>query len=224
MKAIRILVTLIIILILALAVCFVTKFDKLTHQSDQNHLEKVRIGYLPIAAGLPLFVALEKGYFQEAGFDPELHRFASSNDLGTAGAADQIEALMPFALNAAFDIGAVSGIHHRLFGINIYSDQPPHIVDSLVIRRGLQISSLADIRGKRVGAFPGSVTKIFVENILAANGVKPGEYTYLELGPKDWQAALTAGSVDVASVMEPQLSQITADGAEPYLFPVSSQN
>lgn len=31
----------------------------------------VKIGYLPLAAGLPLYLALEKGYFKQAGLDVE---------------------------------------------------------------------------------------------------------------------------------------------------------
>lgn len=173
---------------------------------------KVVVGYLPIAAGLPLFVAAEKGYFSEAGFDAELVRFASSNELGTAAAAGQIDALMPFALNAAFDISTVTKKRDQLFGYNIYSDQKPHVVDYLVARKGTNIKTLADLRGRRVAGFPGSVTRIFVENILRKSGVEPKDFTYVEMGPKDWLAALQSGSIDAASVMEPQASLIISSG------------
>ena len=33
---------------------------------------KLRIGYWPVAAGLPFYAAVEKGYFKEAGIDYEL--------------------------------------------------------------------------------------------------------------------------------------------------------
>ena len=32
---------------------------------------KIRVGYWPIAAGLPFYVAIEKGFFKEAGLDVE---------------------------------------------------------------------------------------------------------------------------------------------------------
>ncbi|MBL7946789.1 MAG: ABC transporter substrate-binding protein [Flavobacteriales bacterium] len=186
---------------------------------ETGTLVKVRIGYLPIAAGLPLFVAMDKGYFKEAGFAVELTRFASSNDLGTAATTGQVDALMPFALNAGFDIGAASGKRHKLFGLNIYSDQAPHIVDYMVVRQGSGIKSLEDLRGRKVAGFPGSVTKVFVENILEQNGVKPGEYTYVALAPPEWLAALQSGAVDAASVMEPQASMITSQGVATVVIP-----
>jgi NitT/TauT family transport system substrate-binding protein len=39
---------------------------------------KLRIGYWPVAAGLPFFAALEKGYFKEAGLDVEPLKFAGA--------------------------------------------------------------------------------------------------------------------------------------------------
>jgi NitT/TauT family transport system substrate-binding protein len=173
----------------------------------------VTIGYLPIAAGLPLFVAVEHGFFNEAGFDVTLTRFSSSNELGNAGASGRVDAMMPYALNVAFDIGNVSGQHAKLFGVNTYSDKPPHIVDYFVVGPNSGITKLADLRGKTIGAFPGSVTRIFVEYVLRQAGISPEEYTYVELSPPDWQPALLSGRIDAASVMEPQYSQIIADGA-----------
>ena len=47
---------------------------------------KIRIGFWPIASGLPLYVALEKGYFKEAGLDVE--------GLKVAGAQQVMEAVL----------------------------------------------------------------------------------------------------------------------------------
>src|SRR3981081_533143 len=42
---------------------------------------KFRIGYWPVAAGLPFFVALEKGFFKEAGLDVEGLKFAGAQQV-----------------------------------------------------------------------------------------------------------------------------------------------
>ena len=39
---------------------------------------KIRIGFWPVAAGLPFFAAVEKGYFKEAGLDVEPLKFAGA--------------------------------------------------------------------------------------------------------------------------------------------------
>ena len=42
---------------------------------------KIRIGFWPIAAGLPFFAAIEKGYFKEAGLDVEPLKFAGAQQV-----------------------------------------------------------------------------------------------------------------------------------------------
>ena len=42
---------------------------------------KIRIGYWPIAAGLPFYAAIELGYFKEAGLDVEPLRFAGAQQV-----------------------------------------------------------------------------------------------------------------------------------------------
>ena len=42
---------------------------------------KIRIGYWPIAAGLPFYAALELGYFKEAGVNVEAQRFAGAQQI-----------------------------------------------------------------------------------------------------------------------------------------------
>ncbi len=42
---------------------------------------KIRIGYWPVAAGLPFFAAVEKGFFKEAGLDVEALKFAGAQQV-----------------------------------------------------------------------------------------------------------------------------------------------
>ncbi len=42
---------------------------------------KIRIGFWPVALALPFFVAIEKGYFKEAGLDVEPLKFASAQQV-----------------------------------------------------------------------------------------------------------------------------------------------
>ncbi len=42
---------------------------------------KIRIGYWPVAAGLPFFAAVDKGYFKEAGLDVEPLKFAGAQQV-----------------------------------------------------------------------------------------------------------------------------------------------
>jgi ABC-type nitrate/sulfonate/bicarbonate transport system substrate-binding protein len=178
----------------------------------------LRIGYLPVAAELPLFVAIENGYLEQAGLKWELARLASSNELGNAATADRVDILAGAASNVIFDIGTVSGKKHLVFAVNPYSNRPGHITDQLIARVGSGIKELADIRGKKVASFPGSVNRIFTYLILEKYGVPRDSYTYTEMLPKDWQPSLQTGAVDVVSALEPSATQIIHDSVGYSIF------
>ncbi len=187
--------------------------------TSQRNWTKLRIGYLPVAAELPLFVAVEQGYFQNAGIQVELIRVASSNDMGNAATADRIDILAGAASNVIFDIGTVSGKRHLLFAVNPYSNSPGHVTDHLIVRKNSGVSKLADLKGKKVASFPGSVNRIFTYLILEKHGVPRDSYSYSELLPKDWEPALQTGSVDAVSALEPNATQIIKDGVGTSIFP-----
>ena len=52
--------------------------------------DKILIGYWPIAAGLPLYVGLERGIFKEAGLQVEGAKFASAQQVAEAMIAGRI--------------------------------------------------------------------------------------------------------------------------------------
>jgi NitT/TauT family transport system substrate-binding protein len=174
--------------------------------------KKIRVGYLPIAAELPLFVAVEQGYFEKAGIQVELVRLASSNDLGTAATSDQIDILAGAASNVVFDIGLTAGKRHLLFSVNPYSNAPGHITDHLIVRKDSKINTIADLKGKKVAGFPGSV-RVLIFLILEKYGVPRDSYQYLELPPPNWQPSLQNASIDAGVALEPSATQILKDGA-----------
>ena len=187
--------------------------------SEADDFSKIRIGYLPIAAELPLFVAVEQGYLEEEGFNVELVRFTSSNELGNAATAGHIDVMSGTATNVVFDIAAVSGKKHQLFIVNPYSNTAGHITDHMIVRKGSGISDLSELSGKKIASFPGSVNRIFVNLILEKYGVNRESYEYVEMSPSNWQPALESGSIDAVSALEPAATQIMYDGVGETIFP-----
>ena len=180
-------------------------------QGCNNAPDKIKIGYLPLAAGLPLYVAFEEGYFKGEGFNAELIRFASSNEVGNATTANQIDVAF-VASNVIFDLGFVSKKKHKLIYTNPYSNSVGHITDYLLVRDTTQIKKIEDLKGKKIGIFPGSVVKVFCKLIFKKYGLNETDYELVELQPKDWNVALKTGQIDALSAVEPTASQIIADG------------
>jgi len=180
--------------------------------SQSAFARPVRIGYVPIAVALPLFVAADKGYFRDAGVEVKLQRINTSNDLGAAGTRGTVDFMMPCALNVIFDIAAVSGVKHKLFGLNVYSDKPPHIADYLLVRTNSPIQRIGDLKGKRITGHPGSATLAVVRLILQKNGVDSASFRFVPLQPAEWGPALSSGAVDAVAAVEPEASALLATG------------
>ena len=69
---------------------------------------KILIGYWPIAAGLPFYVALEKGYFKEVGLDVEAVKFASPSQIVEAMIAGRIHGSANGTASAALALGEIT--------------------------------------------------------------------------------------------------------------------
>lgn len=187
------------------------------NQSQSAHGPKVfpraRIGYVPIAVALPLFIAADNGYFKDAGVDVDLVRIATSNDLATAGTLGRVDFMMPCALDVIFNVANTSGVRHRLFGLNVYSDQPPHVADYLLVASQSKIKQIAELRGKRIAGHPSSATKAVIRLIMEKYGLTQADYTFVPLQPAEWGPALSSGAIDALAALEPQASELLASGA-----------
>jgi ABC-type nitrate/sulfonate/bicarbonate transport system substrate-binding protein len=76
------------------------------------------------------------------------------------------------------------------------------------------IASLADLKGKLISlGGPKDITRIYVERMLAPNGVKPGDFDMVFAGATAARAsALTAGAVDAAILLPAFNFQAVAKG------------
>jgi len=69
-------------------------------------------------------------------------------------------------------------------------------------RKGIQMSDLRDVEGKRVAVgAEGSGLRALTDLLLPEAGVEPGEYTPVELGGQAAANALQAGDVDIALIV-----------------------
>ena len=74
---------------------------------------KIRIGYWPVAAGLPFFAAIEKGYFKEAGLDVEPLKLASPQQVAEAMIAGRAEGSSNGTGSAALGIAEIAQLPIR---------------------------------------------------------------------------------------------------------------
>ncbi|MEK7065299.1 MAG: ABC transporter substrate-binding protein [Patescibacteria group bacterium] len=192
-----------VVLIAAMAIIGVTL---MAHKNTGETIitpAKVKIAYLPVVQGLPLYVAIEKGYFKEAGLDVEPIKFEAPNqiidallsgqaDFGAPGTASGITAISQAKKPNSLKIFAVIG-----GGSNIVNDE-------LLVKPDSQLTSIADLKGKNLGILPGIQFRTIAKEILTKNGLVPDkDIMIVELAVPLQIQALSSGQVDALLTIEP---------------------
>ena len=161
---------------------------------------KLRIGYWPVAAGLPFFVAIEKGYFKEAGLDVEAQKFAGAQQIMEAMLAGRCDGSANGAGTANLAIGEIAqpGLF-RIFATN--PSNAKNVLEEFLVPKDSPVKGFADLKGKRVASGPGIQNVTLAKTMLERAGAGAMAVTELPIGQH--VAALAAGQVDAVYTLEP---------------------
>jgi NitT/TauT family transport system substrate-binding protein len=171
-----------------------------TSSTNSENPGKISIGFWPIAAGLPLYLAVEKGYFKEAGLDVEAVKFASAQQVAEGIIAGRLQGSGNGTASGALGIAEIAS--PGLF--KIFASNPSnaeHILEQVIVAKDSPIQSIADLQGKKVASGPGAQNKAIAEAILEKNGIANPQIMQLEI--KQHVAAIEAGQIDAAYTLEP---------------------
>lgn len=165
--------------------------------SDDN---KILIGYWPIASGLPLYTALERGFFKEAGLNVEGVKFASAQQVAEAMISGRIHGSANGTASAVLALAEITS--PGLFKI-ICSNPSNHklVLDQFVVPLSSPIKSISELKGKRVASGPGIQNLTLAKIILEKNGVLDAKVSELPIGQH--VPALAADQLDAVYTLEP---------------------
>src|SRR5438876_2206540 len=166
---------------------------------------KVRDGYIGITCEVPIFTAVEKGFFKEEGLDASLVKceWANYKDVLALGGFDITHHLIMYFLKPieqGLDVKFTGGIHTGCLRVQSSTKGEIHVVK--------------DLRGKRIGV-PGMGTPpfIFANRVLGANGIDASKDVSWRVFPAgELGLALDKGEVDAVADSEPIGSLLLADG------------
>ncbi|MBQ9155496.1 MAG: aliphatic sulfonate ABC transporter substrate-binding protein [Eubacterium sp.] len=165
----------------------------------------ITIGTLNLVNG-DLIAQYEKWYEDELGVDVKLIKFDSGKDINSAIASGSIDIGQEGTSPAALAISNDLDIQVFWIGDIIGS------AETLVARDGSGISSLADLKGKKVATPFASTAHYSLLNALKLEGVDQNDVELLDLQPDDIFAAWTRGDIDAAYVWYPVLSSLLENG------------
>ena len=161
---------------------------------------KIRIGYWPVAAGLPFYAAVEKGYFKEAGLDVEALKFAGAQQVMEAMLAGRCDGSSNGTGSGNLGVGEIAS--PGLFKIIATNpSNQKYVLDQFLVPKDSPVKTLAELKGKRVASGPGIQNKTLAMAVLERAGAAGTAVTELPIGQH--VAALAAGQVDAVYTLEP---------------------
>lgn len=161
----------------------------------------VVVAVTPWPGSAALYVAREKGYFEDEGIEVTFEPYVSGHlgldaalagkvDLTTAGDTPVAHAVVrgrPVAV-----LATICEINRAVL---------------VVARKDRGISSLRDLRGRRVGVVEGTTADFFLHILLSTSYVKPEEVRIVGLETEAVVDALLRGEVDAVSTWSPHTTR-----------------
>lgn len=160
----------------------------------------IRVGYWPIASGLPFYAAYERGYFKEAGLNVEPLRFAGAQQVMEGMLAGRVDASANGVGSGNIAIGELASPG----SFKIFCANPSNIdfvLDEFLVPKDSPVQSIAELAGKRVGSGPGIQNVTMARTVLERAGAKGATVVELPIGQH--VAALAAGQLDACYTLEP---------------------
>ena len=175
-------------------------------------ITKVKIANLSIVQGLPLYLAIEKGYFKEAGLDVEMIKFEAPNQIVDAVLNGQVDFTSPSGAMGILGIADFKNpgklkIYAAAGGDDVIQN------DAILVKSNSTIQGIEELKGKKMGILPGIQWRTIAQHILAQNNLATDkDVTLVELAVGLQGPALASGDIDALLGVEPTPTIIKAKG------------
>ncbi|MBN2558476.1 MAG: ABC transporter substrate-binding protein [Clostridia bacterium] len=162
-------------------------------KSDEEKVTFV-LDWTPNTNHTGVYVALENGYFAEAGLDVEIIQPADGTAeqlvaSGTAQFGISYQENVTFARAQGMPLVSIAAvIQHNTSGFMSFKDEG--------------ITSPLDFAGKKYGGWGTDVETTTVRHLIKTSGGDPGSVDIVTMGSADFFAAADAGEIDFAWVFE----------------------
>ena len=173
----------------------------------------VKVGDLGIVADAPVYIAIDKGYFKDAGVEVELEPFGSA-----------VDTTLLLSTNALQVVGggAGAGLFNALgrgwpvrIAMARTRDVPGYSSDTLILRQDLAgtVTTLAALKGRKVAVnAPSGALHYMVGKMLESAGLTVKDIDLVTMSWPDMGVAMTNRAIDAGAVVEPFTAQYKERG------------
>jgi len=189
---------------LALAGCSVD------HSGQDASKPTIRIGYQSFPSGD--LIVKNNGWLEQAlpDYNIKWTKFDSGADVNTAFIAKELDFGALGSSPVARGLSAPLNIPYKVaFVLDVAGDN-----EALVARNGSGVTTIADLKGKRIGTPFASTAHYSLLAALAQNNLSPNDVQLVDLQPQAILAAWERGDVDAAYTWLPTLDDLRKTGKD----------
>jgi NitT/TauT family transport system substrate-binding protein len=176
--------------------------------------DRVSIGVIPIVDVAPAYLGKAKGFFREHNIDLTLVPEQGGAAIVQGVLADKY----PFGFSNATSlmVAQAGGSPVKAIATGVASNgRPGRDFSAVVVRDGSPIRSAKDLAGRRIAVNAlKSLGDTTVRQSVRKDGGDPGHLSFEAMPFAAMPAALQAGKIDAAWVVEPQLSEALTQGSQ----------
>ncbi len=181
--------------------------------AGSSDLTQVDISFAPVADFAPVYIAIEKGFFEEEGLDVQTQTGQNAAAVVPAVLNGHLHfagsAVPPFltAVDQGLPIVAVANAS----SVSPDGDSDP---SGIAVPADSDVESAKDLEGHTVAVNQlGSLSHITAAAAINADGGDHTKATFVAMPFPDMVAALERGNIDAAAVLEPFQARAVASGA-----------
>ena len=165
-----------------------------------------------------VYVAMEKGWFKEAGLEVEVKPGLGTEKNLTLLQAGQADFAMVDITAGLIEYG--KGTHKDF---TVVSAVQQRNLACFMALEGAKISSPKDLENKRIAYIPGGIVKTLFETYASLAGVNAATVKWVTMPPQDMGKGMAAGSIDAATqfVVGKPAIEAAAKGKKVVVLPFS---
>lgn len=186
-----------IISLLLIGIALAVYFWNKSKTNNNQEKDKVKIGMVTFPGYAPLYLAKEKGFFENV--DVELVRIEAIGDLRSAMNSGNID--MYIATPDIFQ----STQTQEPPGIGFLAIDESFGADGIAVTN--DVNSMADLKGKKLGAEPGFPPYFILQYMLNKDGMTLSDIDFKDISSQDAGNAFVAKQLDAVGTYEPYLSK-----------------
>lgn len=178
--------------------------------SSEEKSDPIKLAVYPLTSPYFEYAIDEQDLFEKYGADVELVEFAQYTDVIQAlnsGSVDAsimgiTEAVAPIINDLGLDIVCMTDYSAGMDGIVASKD----------------IKSVADLKGKTIATNIGTMNHMLLLSALDSVGLTEDDVTITNMSEGDAAAALIGGSIDAASIFDPQMTKAAEESGGSIIF------